>query len=91
MADVPACTASQFCIFHQYLHMFHFFSLQEHFKTPTIFSSALLPLLGTVKQLPAEGEVHTNSTMFMVFLSIWPIVSAFITYDPLSDFAFIIV
>jgi hypothetical protein len=61
MADVAACTASQFHIFHQYLHMFHSVSLQEHFKTPTIFweifFSALLPLLGTVTELPAEGEV----------------------------------
>jgi hypothetical protein len=74
-------------MFHQYLHMFHFFSLQEHFKTPTIFwyifFSALLLLLGTVKELSAKGQAHANSSMFMVFSSIWPIVSAFITYDPL--------
>ena len=89
MADVPACTASQFLIVHQYLHVpiFFFFFLQEHFKTPTIFWQiffcALLPLLGTVNELPAEGEAHANSSMFTVFLSSWLIVSAFITYDPL--------
>ena len=66
---------------------FTFFFWQELFKTPTIFwkivFSALLPLLGAVKELPAEGEAHANSSMFMVFSSIWLIVSAFITYDPL--------
>jgi hypothetical protein len=90
MADVPACTAPQFLIFHQYLHMFHFFFFfckNISKKAPTIFRkiffSALLPLLGTVKELPAEGEAHANSSMLMVFSSIWLIVSAFITYDPL--------
>jgi uncharacterized membrane protein YesL len=83
MADVPPCTAPQFLISHQYPHV-----LKEHFKkAPTIFwkifSSALLLLLGTVKELPAEGKKHTNSSMLMVISFIWLIVSAFITYDPL--------
>ena len=94
MADVPACTASHFLIFHQYLQMFHFL-LQEHLKIPPIFwknfFSALLPLLGTVTELPAEGKAHANSSMFTLFLSIWPIASAFITYDPVYYFVFIII
>ena len=87
MADVPACTVTQFLNVHQYLHGPLFFFLQEHFKTPTIFwqifFSALLPLLGTAKEFPAEGEAHAISSVFTVFSSSWPIVSAFITYDPL--------
>jgi hypothetical protein len=88
MADVPACTAPQFLISHPYPHMFHFFFCKNiSKKAPTIFwkifSSVLLPLLGTVKELPAEGKAHANSSMLMVFSSIWLIVSAFITYDPL--------
>lgn len=45
------------------------------------FFSALLPSLGTVTALPAEGKAHAISSIFTVFSSSWPIVPAFITYD----------
>jgi hypothetical protein len=86
MADVPACTVSWFLIFYQYLHIFHYFfsrAFQGTNNTLENFFSALLLLLGTVKKLPAQGKMHANSSMFMVFSSIWMILSAFITYDAL--------
>ena len=87
MADVPACTASQFLIVHQYCTCSTFFFFVMTFQdTNNILENLFLstaPIISTVTELPAEGEVHANSSMFTVFSSSWPIVSAFITYDPL--------
>ena len=74
MADVPACNASQFLIFHQYLHIFLllllllllllFFFARTFQDTNNILENLFLcpgPIIRHSEELSAEGEAHANS------------------------------